>query len=92
MAGKDRGKTGKVERVLPREGKLIVGGLNLVKFHQKPRRKDQRGQIVEKSMPIDTSNVMIIDPQSKKPTRVGRKPNEGGQLKRFSKRTGVFID
>lgn len=59
LTGKDKGKTGKVLKMLPKENKLIVSGLNMVKKHQKPRQKGQKGQIVEVSMPIHISNVAL---------------------------------
>jgi large subunit ribosomal protein L24 len=92
ITGKDKGKSGKVERVLPKQGKLIVDGLNLMKSHQRPRRQDQKGQVIEKSMPITASNVMMVDPKTKKPTKVGKKADEQGKLKRFSRASGSFID
>jgi large subunit ribosomal protein L24 len=59
LTGKDKGKTGKVLKMLPKENKLIVSGLNMVKKHQKPRQKGQKGQTVEVSMPIHISNVAL---------------------------------
>lgn len=59
LVGKDKGKTGKVLRMLPKQDKVIVSGLNIVKKHQKPRQKGQKGQLVEVSMPIHISNVAL---------------------------------
>jgi large subunit ribosomal protein L24 len=59
LVGKDKGKTGKVLKMLPKQDKLIVSGLNIVKKHQKPRQKGQKGQLVEVSMPIHISNVAL---------------------------------
>ncbi len=58
LAGADRGKTGEVTRAFPKLGKVIVSGVNLKKHHQKPRRSGEKGQVIEKTMPIDASNVM----------------------------------
>lgn len=91
MAGKDRGKSGKVEKVLAKENKLIIQGLNLFKVHQKPRKEGQRGQVVDRSMPINVSNVMMLDPKTQKPTRVGKRL-VGDKLKRYAKKSGEIID
>jgi large subunit ribosomal protein L24 len=68
--GKDKGKTGKVVRSFPATGKVIIAGISLSKRHSKPRRTGQKGQIVDKPMPIDASNVSLIDPKTGKPARV----------------------
>lgn len=91
ISGKDRGKTGKVERVFPKLNKLIIPGLNLFKSHQKPKKQGQKGQVVEKSMPFHVSKVMVVDPKSQKPTRIGRRLEEG-KLKRYAKKSGQLID
>lgn len=72
MRGKDRGKTGTVARAFPADGQVIVDGVNMKKKHAKPVQGGQ-GQLIEAPAPIDVSNVMIIDPKSKKPTRVVKK-------------------
>jgi len=64
IAGKDKGKTGKIDRSLPKENKVIISGINLLKRHQKAKRSDQKGQIVDKAMPIHVSNVMLADKKS----------------------------
>jgi large subunit ribosomal protein L24 len=70
IAGKDKGKQGKVLRTLPSEGKIVVEKLNIVKKHQKARREGERGQRVEVAAPFDASNAMIICPACGKATRV----------------------
>ncbi len=60
LTGKDKGKTGEVTRAFPKLGKVIVAGVNLKKHHQKPRRSGEKGQVIEKTMPIDASNVAKI--------------------------------
>ena len=96
-AGKDKGKTGKVLRTDPKRRKVVVEGLNMVKRHQRPRsvqdtKKADAGGIVEKEAPIDISNVMLLDPQDNKPTRVGVRLTDSGERQRYAKRTGNPID
>ena len=76
LAGKDKGKTGKVEAVHPRENKVTVEGVNIVKKHQKPNRAYPQGGIIEITKPIWVSKVGIVDPSTKKPTRIGYKLDE----------------
>lgn len=73
IKGKDRGKIGKIIKVLPKENKVIIEGLNLVKKHIKPRRQGEKGKIVEIPRPISVSNVKLICQNCNKPTRVGYK-------------------
>jgi len=90
IAGKDKGKTGKVIQVLPREDRVLVEGMNVRKIHVKPRGKDKKGQTVEKSLPIHISNVALIDPKDNKATRVGYKV-EGGKKVRVAKRSNTVL-
>ena len=90
IAGRDRGKTGEVVRVMPDEGRLIVQGVNMVKRHTSPR-PGQPGGIVEKEASIHVSNVAHVDPKESKPTRVGYKTVDGRKL-RFARRSGEMID
>ena len=76
LAGKDKGKTGKIVAVHPRENKVTVEGINIVKKHQKPNREYPQGGIIELTKPIFVSKVGIIDPETKKPTRIGFKLEE----------------
>jgi large subunit ribosomal protein L24 len=71
VAGNDRGKTGKVLKVFPKKLRVIVEGINLRKKHTKPNQKNPQGGILEKEAPIHASNVMILDPKSNEPTRLG---------------------
>jgi large subunit ribosomal protein L24 len=97
IAGKDKGKTGRVLRVDPKKGKVYVEGANIITRHTRPRtlRDTQRAQevggIVEKEGPIHVSNVMLIDPDSGEPTRVGMK-RDGGRRVRVAKKSGKEID
>ena len=90
LAGKDKGKKGSVVRSLPKENKVIVGGLNMTKVHRRPRKSGEKGQIIEKPMPIDVSNVALIDPKKDKPTRVSFKVEKGKKV-RITKKSGSAI-
>jgi len=70
IAGKDRGKTGKVLRALPSREQVLVEGVNIKKRHRRPTRQNQKGQIIDITMPIHVSNVQIVDPKTEKPTRI----------------------
>jgi large subunit ribosomal protein L24 len=97
IAGKDKGKTGRVLRVDPKHERVFVEGANIVKRHTRPRtlrdtqRSQEIGGIVEKEGPIHVSNVMLVDPGSGQPTRVGVQ-REGGRRVRVAKRSGKEID
>lgn len=90
IAGKDKGTTGKVVKLLPREEKAVVEGVNVVKKHTKPRQSGEKGQIVEKSLPIHISNIMLLDPKENKPTRVGFQIKDGKKV-RVAKRSGQVL-
>ncbi len=92
LAGKDRGKEGKVSRAIPADNKVIVDGVNIAKRHQKPTNATTQGGIIDKAMPLDASNVAILSPSDGKPTRVGYRLTETGEKVRVCKRTGVDID
>ena len=91
MAGRDKGKTGEIMRVVPDEQRLYVQGVNVVKRHTRPTQTAPGG-IVEKEASIHMSNVSHIDPKDDKPTRVGFKMIEGDRKVRFAKRSGEIID
>jgi len=86
LSGKDRGKEGEVISALPKKGKVIVDGVNVAKRHQKPTRSMQQGGIIDKPMPVDVSNVALID--GGKPTRAGMKVESDGTKTRVSRRSG----
>ena len=73
IAGNDKGRTGKVLKVFPKTSRLIVEGINLRKNHTKPTQRSPQGGIQEKEAPIHISNVMILDPKTNEPTRIGSK-------------------
>ena len=97
IAGKDKGKTGRVLRVDPKKDKVYVEGANIIKRHTRPRtlrdtqRAQELGGIVEKEGPIHVSNVMLIDPDSGEPSRVGIK-RDGARRTRVAKKSGKEID
>jgi large subunit ribosomal protein L24 len=92
IAGRERGKTGKVVRVLRDRGKVLVERINVIKRHRKATGPQNPGGILEKEAPLDVSNVMLLCPSCNKPTRVGRKSIEGGRNVRSCKRCGENID
>jgi large subunit ribosomal protein L24 len=93
ISGKDRGKTGKVLRVDPEKERVYVEGLNIVKRHQKPSALNPNAQagVIEREGPIHVSNVALVDPKEKKPTRVGIKREDGKRF-RVARRSGQQID
>jgi large subunit ribosomal protein L24 len=93
ISGKDRGKTGKVLRVEPKKQRVYVEGLNIVKRHQKPSALNPNAQagVIEREGPIHVSNVALVDPKEKKPTRVGVKREDGKRF-RVARRSGQQID
>ena len=88
IAGDDRGKQGRVLKVLPKKNKVIVEGVNIVFKHKKPTSQDQQSNIVEQEAPIDISNVLPICPETGEPTRIGRRRDpQTGKLVRYSKKS-----
>ena len=90
-AGKDKGKTGKVLKVLSGKGKVVVEKVNVVKKHSKPTQKNPTGGIADKELGIDISNVMLYDSNAKSPTRVRYEFDEKGKKVRISKKSGEEI-
>ena len=88
IAGKDNGKTGKVIKAFPKENLVIVEGINKIKKHQRPAKSGAKGQVIEKSMPMNVSNVMIME--GGKGVRAGKK-EIGGKNIRISKKSGKEI-
>ncbi|MBN2798521.1 MAG: 50S ribosomal protein L24 [Deltaproteobacteria bacterium] len=91
LAGKDKGKTGKVLRVLPEDGRVVVEGANLVKRHQKPSG-DQRGSIVYKEASLHVSNVAYFDATAGRAVKVGYRTLEDGRKVRINRATGAVLD
>ena len=91
LSGNERGKTGKVLEVYPSDYKAIVEGINMVFKHVKPSANNPEGGINKQEAPIVANKLMVIDPSTGEPTRIGRKMNDKGKLQRYSKKTGEFI-
>ena len=91
LSGEDKGKSGKILRVLPKENRGIVDGINIVKKHTRPTRTNTQGGIIESPAPMDASNVMLICPSCDKPSRVRRERGESG-VRRICKRCERPID
>jgi large subunit ribosomal protein L24 len=91
LAGRDRGRSGEVLKMLPKEGRAIVQGINSVKRHQR-QTATADGGIVSKDLPIEISNLAIEDPKDGKPTRVGFMFLKDGRKVRYAKRSGEVID
>ena len=93
IAGKDRGKRGRVLQVLPERNRVVVEGVNTIKRHTRPNpQKNVKGGIVEREGSIHASNVQPVDPETGKATRVGRKVLEDGRRVRVSRRSGSVLD
>ena len=90
VTGKDKGKKGKIVRVLPRDNKVVVDGINILKKHQRPRKTGEKGQVIKMAMPIHISNVMIVDPKTGKQSKIGKK-KVGDKMVRISKKSGQEI-
>ena len=92
IAGKDKGKTGKVVKVFPKTNKVIVEGVNIVKKHLKPKNNGGNGEIIETEAAIHVSNVMLVDPKTKKPTKVKIEKDSKGNKVRISKKSNEKIN
>ena len=90
LAGKDKGATGKVIKIVKDKDRVVVEGVNMIKKHVKPSTENPQGGIVEKEAPLHISNVALIDPKSKKATRVGYEIRDGKKV-RVSKKSGQVI-
>jgi large subunit ribosomal protein L24 len=94
ISGKDKGKTGRVIRTDPRRDRVYVEGINMVKRHQRPLpgRPNAPVGVIEKEGPLHVSNVAIVDPKDKKPTRISVRRDENGRRMRVTKRSGAELD
>ena len=90
IAGRDKGKTGTIQKVIPEQNRVVVENVNLRKKHKKPTQQNPDGGIVEVYAPIDASNVMLLDPKTKKPTRIGHKIVKGKKV-RYAKKSGTTL-
>ncbi len=92
-AGNHKGQVGQILKVIPKENRAVVEGINMVTKHVKPTSQKPEGGIERFEAPLQISNLVLLDPKTGKPTKVGRKLDPAtGKLKRYSKKTGEFID
>ena len=91
ITGKDKGKEGVILAAFPKQDRVLVEGINMVKKHAKPSQANPQGGIVNQEAPIHVSNVMILDPKTGEPTRVGYKV-EGNKKVRVAKKSGEILD
>ena len=90
IAGKDKGRKGKIVRVLADKNKVVVEGTNMIKKHQHPKKSGEKGQMINIAMPIHASNVMIVDPKTGKGSRIGKK-KVGDKMVRVAKKSDQEI-
>lgn len=91
LHGKDRGKTGAVAEVFPKEGRIIVENINIRIRHRRPKKEGQKGERIQVAMPIYVSNVMAVCPSCKKSTKIGMKIDENGKKIRICKKCSSSI-
>ncbi|OGG55666.1 50S ribosomal protein L24 [Candidatus Kaiserbacteria bacterium RIFCSPHIGHO2_02_FULL_55_20] len=91
IAGKNKGQSGAIVRVLTASNKVLLDGINLVKRHRKPSAQNRKGQIVDKPMPIHASNVMLMDPKTGKPTRIKIVRDADGSRERVAVKSGETL-
>ena len=89
--GEYRGQQGRVLEVMPKDNKALVEGINIVSKHTKPNSDNPQGGILKKEAPVHISNLMVVDPSSGEPTRIGRKLGKNEKLVRYSKKSGEEI-
>ncbi len=92
VAGKERGKRGRVLRVIPEKNRVVVERVNMIKKHQRPTQRIRQGGIIEREGSIHLSNVMLLDPTSGKPTRIGMRALSDGKKARVARKSGETID
>ena len=91
ITGNNKGQKGRVLEVIRKTDRAIVEGVNMIKKHTKPNANAPQGGIIEKEAPVHISNLMLFDPKSDGPVRIGRRVNENGKIVRFSKKSGEEI-
>ena len=92
IAGKDKGKEGKIIKTLKNDNKVVVEGINMVTKHVKPSAQNENGGIIKVEAPIHASNVMILDPKTKKPSRIGHTTDKNGKKVRITKKSNSTLD
>ena len=91
ISGESKGQQGRVLEIFARESRAIVEGVNMVSKHTKPNAQSPQGGIIKKEAPIHISNLLLVDPSSGNPTRIGRKVNDKNRLVRYAKKSGEEI-
>ena len=91
LAGKDKGRTGNVTKVMPKDSRVVISGLNMVQRHTRPSQGDPQGGIKTREAPLHVSNVAIVDPKTGEPTRVGFRLEDGKKV-RFAKKSGEVLN
>lgn len=91
IAGNYKGKKGKVLTIYPEKNKAIVEGINMITKHVKPSAQNTEGGRIQQEAPIHISNLMLVDPATGEPTKIGRKRDDNGKMQRYSKKTGEII-
>ena len=91
ITGNNKGQKGRVLEVIRKTDRAIVEGVNMIKKHTKPNAESPQGGIIEKEAPVHISNLMLVDPKSGEPTRIGKRLDDKGKLVRFSKKSGEEI-
>jgi large subunit ribosomal protein L24 len=92
IAGKERGKRGRVLRVIPEKNRVVIERINMIKKHQRPTQKVRQGGIIEREGSVHLSNVMLVDPTGDRPTRIGMRTLSDGRKVRVARRSGEIID
>ena len=90
ISGRDKGKTGTIQKVFPKTNRVVVENVNVRKKHRKPTQQNPEGAVIEIYAPIDASNVALVDPKTKKPTRIGHKVVKGKKV-RVAKASGTEL-
>ena len=90
IAGKEKGKKGKIVKVIPTENKVIIEGMNMLSKHRRARKSNEKGQMINIAMPINASNVMIVDPKTGKGSRIGKK-QLGDKMVRIARKSGQEV-
>jgi large subunit ribosomal protein L24 len=91
IAGEYKNQQGRILELLPNKGRAIVEGVNMVSRHTKPNSQNPQGGIVKKEAPVHISNLLLVDPSTGEPTRIGRRLNDKGKLVRYAKKSGGEI-
>ena len=91
IAGKNKGETGVITVAFPKEDRVLIDGINVSKRHRRPSQQNQKGQIVDKAMPIHASNVQLVDPKTGKPTRIKIVRSKDGARERVAVKSGETL-